>query len=260
MRRAPFLAKLLCVGFLASACGCSFFGIDTREGIEYVTTKKHKTVKEPMYARSVPGTNLVKRWPTRYGINYGYAPWQRPDNPSSVVDSPKENPAQTKRTLTKTASGSVGSPTVGSSTVDSSTVGSPAVVSAEDSQYRDKNVRQASAELPIDNRFLSPVHAATSAGDRATSVRDRATSDFGSSDMRTASDAKVISVQSNVMGFEELLPNDRSMSPGYHARTLPSLDDERPSTGVGQRYKRPAPAASIAPPGGDLPLRNPLRL
>jgi hypothetical protein len=56
--------------------GCSFFGIDTRPDIEYATVTERRAVKEPMYQRQIPGTNLVKRWPARHGLAYGYAPWE----------------------------------------------------------------------------------------------------------------------------------------------------------------------------------------
>jgi hypothetical protein len=57
--------------------GCSFFGIDTRPDIEYATITERRPVKEPMYQRQIPGTNLVKRWPAKRGLAYGYAPWEK---------------------------------------------------------------------------------------------------------------------------------------------------------------------------------------
>src|SRR5689334_8960091 len=57
--------------------GCHFFGIDTRPDIEWLTVSEKRPVKEPMFQRQIPNTNLVKRWPARRGVEYGYAPWEK---------------------------------------------------------------------------------------------------------------------------------------------------------------------------------------
>jgi hypothetical protein len=75
--RANWPAWLAAGAMLISSGGCRLLGIDNRAGIEYVTAKEIRHPKEPMYARPVPGTNLIKRWPQRLGVDYGYAPWEK---------------------------------------------------------------------------------------------------------------------------------------------------------------------------------------
>jgi hypothetical protein len=76
--------------------GCSFFGIDTRPDIEYATITERRPVKEPMYQRQIPGTNLVKRWPAKRGLAYGYAPWEKKQD--AVMVSQQNQPGETPAT------------------------------------------------------------------------------------------------------------------------------------------------------------------
>ena len=116
--------------------GCRFFGIDNRPDIEYATITERRPVKEPMYQRQVPGTNLVKRWPARRGLTYGYAPWENKQDAVMV--------AQQGQGATPAAPGAAGQAAVPDSTPPSSAPARKTVKTARS----DSQVKQAADWSP----------------------------------------------------------------------------------------------------------------
>ncbi len=234
MRCAPRIAKLLCVGLLMGLGGCHFFGIDTREGIEYVTVNERKTVKEPMYTRSVPGTNLVKRWPKRLGIDYGYTPWERKRNAQSVATRSTPGTAPTDPASQQAGPLAPVTPQPGA-----------AVRAADHWQGRGNSVRQARAQLPVGDAHLP-------AGGPMTGVTTRP--------LNTAIDSNA------PMRFDPLMPIDKTILPGFSPYPLPVMTDEGPAPDAGQPagarpvMGEPVERKKTSQPAGTIKQPNPLRL
>jgi hypothetical protein len=124
--------------------GCRFFGIDNRPDIEYATITERRPVKEPMYQRQVPGTNLVKRWPARRGLAYGYAPWENKQDAVMV--------AQQGQGETPTTSGAAGQAAAPESNSPSASPARKTVKTA----MADSQVKQAADWSPRHEGELNP--------------------------------------------------------------------------------------------------------
>jgi hypothetical protein len=233
MRFSSIGAAALCALAIATASGCSFFGIDTREGIEYVTLKDRSTPSEAMYRERVAGTNLYKQWPVRYGLDYGYAPWDRKRAPQTVESSAKVETMASHDGAASARSDAPIDPTVAW-------------------QTRDENVRLASAESPNLRPSAGSANAqsplkTTAPANNATSAAPIAMPTARASD-GSASDYRLPSIYDHSEVEAQLLrgaPTTNSTSPAAPARVEATDQSTAPSG---------------AKPSGGFDLINPLRV
>jgi hypothetical protein len=214
------MLRLIRLGLAAAVlmwplAGCRFFGIDNRPDIEYATVTERRPVKEPMYQRQVPGTNLVKRWPARRGLAYGYAPWE---NKQDAVMVAQQGPG-----AAPTTAGATGQAAAPESTAPTSSPARKTVKTAR----ADSQVKQAADWSPRHEGEGEPVqpksHLKPPAQPRAP-VFPKASSPAGLIQPHTV----VPAVHHESADGE----GDAPAAPEEHTSNLPNVDDPSDSQGT----------------------------